>query len=86
MTTRKSKMGPRRSTVIVKEAKQWLYDNYLINPDDYKWSWSHDDMKIVWQVYGEHRKTGAGICISNIWPDDDGHIMQMGSQHGMLTI
>lgn len=33
-----------------------------------------------------HRRTGAHIAITQIWIDDDGEILQMGSQYGELTL
>ena len=33
-----------------------------------------------------HRTTGAKICITEIWIDDDGKILQYGSNYGDLTL
>ena len=33
-----------------------------------------------------HRGTGAKITVTEIWIDDDGEILQMGTQYGDLTL
>jgi hypothetical protein len=33
-----------------------------------------------------HRETGAKIIVTGIWVDDDGEIIQRGTNHGDLTL
>jgi len=44
--------------------------------------WEHYDLQATFT----HRSTGAKIVITSIWIDDDGKILQMGTQYGDLTL
>lgn len=44
--------------------------------------WEHYDLQATFI----HRSTGARIAITSIWIDDEGKILQMGTQYGELTL
>ena len=91
--------GPRRARIeeqLREDLKPWglPLHRYRFTVERFERP-TYQDHHGQWQGWWEdvplaatftHRSTGAKICITEIWIDDDGKILQYGSQYGDLTL
>ena len=91
--------GPRRTAIeaqLREELKPWglPLNRYRFTVERFETP-TYRDHNGHWQGWWEniqlaatfiHRTTGAKICITEIWTDDDGKILQWGSQYGDMTL
>jgi hypothetical protein len=57
-----------------------------IDTDQYRVTVDHKAHSVTCQVRFKHKKTGQQIMLSCVYFADDGHILQYGSNYGVLTL
>lgn len=91
--------GPRRARIeeqLREDLKPWglPLDRYRFTVERFetptyqdhhgRWQGWWDNVEL--QATFTHRTTGAKICVTGIYIDDDGKILQYGTQYGDLTL
>ena len=91
--------GPRRAKIeeqLREELKPWglplnryrftveRFETPTCQDHNGRWQGWREDLRLA--ATFTHRSTGAKICITEIWTDDDGKILQWGSQYGDMTL
>lgn len=73
---------------VIADAKQPGYlGSFGIPFDQYTAKISGDPAHdVVFQVIFTHKRTRAELVLSSVWTDDNGAILQAGTNHGRLTL
>lgn len=82
--------GAALNSRVVKEIRGELANDYGLPMDKYLTdevdSYSlGSDMQPILEVVFKHAGTGAAIKVTDIYPDDNGHLETYGSNYGYLT-